>query len=73
MAVLDDIVIVAPELSPAEMTADDIKDSIKRQMWAYLYAHQDVILLSRKVLFWNVNLRVRDLFPFFERLFGEPE
>lgn len=55
---------------------DDIKnrllDEVKRAGWRWYEANADRVLYQRKVLFWTLSLRVRDLRWIFEELF-DPE
>ena len=73
MAVLDEMVIVAPDTTTAEVTIDDIKRAIARQFWGWYYTHQNDVIVSRKVLFWKATIYVRDLYPLFVHLFGDPD
>jgi hypothetical protein len=73
MAVLDEMVVVAPDVTTTNITIDDIKAAIARQFWAYFYAHQNDKLISRKVVFWSVTIYLRDLYPLFVHLFGNPD
>lgn len=72
MPVLDDIDVTSD--NPVDKTTVDIvKSSIASQLWAWAYEHQDHVIISRKLLLWTVKIRVRDLFPLFELLLGEPK
>lgn len=73
MAVIDDVVVVAPDQTTTDVTVDDVKGAIARQFWGWFYAHQDDVIISRKVVFWKVTIHVRDLLPLFEMLFGNPD
>jgi hypothetical protein len=73
MAVLDEMVVVAPDKTTAEVTIDDVKAAIARQLWAWYYARGNDVIVRRKVLLWTVVIRISDLYPVFVTLFGEPD
>jgi hypothetical protein len=73
MAVLDEMVVVAPNATTADITIDDVKAAIARQFWAYYYARQNDVLIRRKIVFWQVAIYLRDLYPLFVTLFGDPD
>lgn len=72
MAVLDDMVVTAPNVAPEDLNVADIKLSIARQLWDWYDEQESTVLLSRKFLFLSVHIRVRDLRPLFVHLIGEP-
>lgn len=69
MAMLDDA-MVSVDVSPQDVTIDLIKEAIARQAWGWYDVHKDDVILSRKILFFAVNIHVRDLHGLFVRLFG---
>jgi hypothetical protein len=73
MAVLDEMVVVAPNATTADITIDDVKAAIARQLWGWFYAHANDVLISQRVLLWKVNIRVRDLEILFVTLLGKPD
>lgn len=73
MAVLQDMIVVAPDTTTADITIDDIKGSIARQFWAWYYLNQEHVIIKRRILWVGVTVRVRDLYPVFEMLFGHPD
>ena len=61
MAVLDEMVVVAPDATTAEVTIDDVKSAIARQFWGWYYARgNDVVLVRRRLLVWSVVIRVSE-------------
>jgi hypothetical protein len=71
MAMLDEAMVNVPNVAPADLSIDAIREAIAAQAWGWWYVHQDDVIVSRKVLFWTVSIRVRDLHGLFVRLFGE--
>lgn len=72
MAMLDEAIISVP-MGAQDISIDDIKAAIARQAWGWFYTHQEDVVFDRKVLFWTVKVRIRDLYPVFVRLFGDPD
>lgn len=57
---------------------DDIKErvlgEVKKAGWRWYEANADRVLYTQRVLFWTINLRLRDLRFLFVELFDpEPE
>ncbi len=73
MAVLDEMIVTAPDRTTADLTIDDIKQSIARQFWGWYAENSEDVLVRRKVFLWSVSIRVRDLRPLFVTLFGDPK
>jgi hypothetical protein len=72
MAVLDEMVVAVPDETISDVTVDQIKLSIARQLWGWYEKHKDDVLVKRKLLWISVSIHVRDLRGLFVHLLGEP-
>jgi hypothetical protein len=69
MPMIDDAVVPATETA----TVDDVKSAIARHAWLWFYSHANDVLIRRKIVFWQVAIYLRDLYPLFVTLFGDPD
>jgi hypothetical protein len=63
-----------PDVHPSVTNAgavDYVVDRLQRAFWVWFVANQRDVLLKRKIMFWTVQLTVRDLRPVFVKIFGE--
>lgn len=67
MAMLDEAIVSVP-MGAEDIGIDDVKSAIARQAWGWYAQHKDDVV--KKIWFWTI--RIRDLYPLFVRLFGEP-
>ncbi len=54
----------AAELTPVQRAA------LSAVFWEWYRTHSEDVIVKRKVIFFTVTIRVRDLHPLFESLFG---
>lgn len=55
-------------LPPAAV--DAVREDLRGFFWRWYEEHRDDVLVRRRVLFWTLVIRVRDLEFLFEMLFG---
>lgn len=72
MAMIDEAVLVLPDVSPEEISIDGVRAALAQYAWQWWYAHQEDVLVRRKILWITVAIRVRDLHGLFIKLFGDP-
>lgn len=74
MAVLDDAVN-SPSLQlaisrPGADIVGAVRKHISLEFWVWYHQNSDDIVVKRRIVMWSVVVRVRDLLPLFERIFG---
>lgn len=47
-----------------------IRQEFVDAFWKWYHEHDEDVVVSRRVLFFKIELRVWDMLPVFERLFG---
>ena len=48
------------------------KDMLNRTAWVWIRDNKERVIFSKRLWFFNVTIRVKDLVPLFREMFGPP-
>lgn len=69
MAIIDELNLVNLRDVPTSQV-DKVRREISRRFWSWYRNHKDDEILRRRVAFWSLVIRARDLHFLFENIFG---